>query len=225
MVPTKPLVRWTAGPPNSRFDDAILRRSILNFKSIYGDQFDYFLCLNGRGGRDFEHMGVEVILQNPMEGAPYPKGCAWKLYPPRIRPEAHEIFIDHDVVVLGRMRLVDEFLSLPDAFMYSQSPPGARNYGRFERIVSEGFDLNSGLFGIPPRFQFDLSQVGEWSDYFDDQGFVASVFCRQRRLIRLGLDQVWICDSDEMPKDAKAYHLVHSRRDESWMRFLRMTTI
>lgn len=221
----KPIVRWTVGPPRSKFDDLILRRSISNFRSIYGDIFDYVACLNGRPSSGLESLGVELFVQEPVRGMPGPRHVAWKLYPPRLRPESHEIFIDHDVVILERIRKVDELLSSVDAFMCSSSSPPNRNYGRFDLLIGEGFHLNSGLFGLPPHFNFDFGLVGEWSDYFDEQGFVAASLCHQTNLIRLGLDDIWICDGDSLPIATKGYHFVHERRDEMWKKFVRMTTI
>jgi hypothetical protein len=224
-MPTKPLVRWTAGPVRSRFDDAILRRSVGRFVSLYGDALDYVVCINGREREEFESLGIKILRQSGLELNPKPKGVAWKLYPPRIRMESHEIFIDHDLVLAERLAGLDLFLESADAFLHTQSPPGVRNYGRFDDLVPDGFRLNSGLFGLPPNFQFDMRPVGKWSEYFDEQGFVASVICRQSNVIQIGIDEVWICDSDETPRNAKAYHFVHDRRDESWIRFLKMTTI
>ena len=224
-MPTKPLVRWTAGPARSVFDDAILRRSVNRFVSLYGDLLDYVVCVNGRQKEEFEDLGVRIVLQGGVEGAPKPLGVAWKLYPPRMRLSSHEIFIDHDLVLVSRVAGIDLFLRSDDAFLHTQSPLGLRNYGRFDSLIPAGFRLNSGLFGLPPDFQFDMGSVGQWSEYFDEQGFVASLICRQSNVIPLGVDDVWICDSDEMPRGAKAYHFVHGKRDESWLRFLRMTTI
>lgn len=224
-MPTKPLVRWTIGPARSVFDDAILRRSVNSLVSLYGELLDYVVCVNGREKEEFADLGVRIVLQSGVEGAPNPKGVAWKLYPPRMRPSSHEIFIDHDLVLVRRVAGIDIFLESDDSFLHAQSPPGVRNYGRFDGVIPEGFRLNSGLFGLPPNFQFDMGSVGEWSEYFDEQGFVASLMCRQSNVIQLGLDDVWICESDDLPRGVKAYHFVHDRRDESWLRFLKMTTI
>lgn len=220
----KPLVRWTVGPARSDVDDLILKRSVKNFRLLYGDSFDCVLCFNGRGVRDFEGLEINTVEQSPVDGLPEPHGVVWKLYPPRLRPNSHEIFIDHDVVLVDRLPQIDAFLSRGDAFLYSESPPDSRNYGRFNALVKEGFRLNSGLFGVPPGFEFDFSLVGEWEDYFDEQGFVAASLCRKKNLVKVGLEDLWICDSEEIPR-AKGYHFVHDGRDDSWLRFLRMATI
>jgi hypothetical protein len=222
---TKPLARWTVGPPRSRFDDAILRRSVINFRRFYGDVFDCLLCLNGRDARGLDGLGAEVILQKSVAGCPEPKGVAWKLYPPRIRPDSHELFIDHDVVLVDRIEKLDSFLSRRDAFLYSQAYSLEGCYGSFRNLVPEGFRLNSGFFGLPPGFRFDLSSVREWFDYFDEQGFVASSLCGQDSLIMVPLEDIHICMGDERPRAPKAYHFVHGDRDESWSRFVRSTTI
>lgn len=217
-------MRWTVGPARSKFDDAILRRSISGLKALYGDSVDLALCVNGREGSEFDCFGAEMVEQSPVDGLPEPHGVAWKLYPPRLRPDSHELFIDHDVVLVDRLPQIEVFLSEDDAFLYSESPPDSRNYGRFEGLVKEGFRLNSGLFGVPPGFRFDFSLVGGWEDYFDEQGFVAASLCRKKNLIKVGLEDLWICDGDDIPR-AKGYHFVHDRRDDSWRSFLKATTI
>lgn len=224
-IKPKPLVRWTAGPVKSKFDDSILKRSVSNFKAIYGDRFDYLLCFNNRDDGEFKSMRIETLRQSHVEGLPEPEGCAWKLYPPRLRPESHEIFIDHDIVLVEQLPQIDHFISQIDSFLYSESSCGNRNYGRFEGLVCDGFQMNSGIFGLPPGFQFNFSLVGEWKNYFDDQGFVAASICHKGNLVRIGTEDLLICESEGELMRAKAYHFVHDMRDESWLRFLRMTTI
>lgn len=221
----KPLIRWTVGPPRSRFDDAILRRSVLNFRALYGDRFDHVLCVNGRDGLDLADLGVEIIAQTSVEGAPEPSGVAWKLYPPRLRPDAHEIFIDHDIVFVERIGKIEAFLSSSDTFIYSQSFSVDGRYGSFRAQVPPGFRLNSGFFGVPPGFVFDLSSVEGWREYFDEQGFVASELCRQTNLIKVDLGEIHICKGRGVPNGVRAYHFVHSNRDRAWVRFVRSTSI
>lgn len=147
------------------------------------------------------------------------------MYPPRIRPEVHEIFIDHDVVLLDKLPQIEEFLSSDETFLYSQSfwPEGL--YGTFKDRVPRGFGLNSGLFGLPPGFRFDLSIVEEWKDDLDEQGFVASQISRQKRLVRVGLEDLWICADDRMPRNVKGYHFCRSNRDAAWKRFMSATSV
>lgn len=221
----KPIVRWTIGPLACKYDDAILRRSIGNFISLYGDIFDYFLCLNGRDSFDRLDPRVTLVKQTALANCPEPNGCTWKLYPPRIRIESHEIFMDHDIVLVDRIEKIDRFLESSDAFIYTQAASDLGNYGRFSDRVREGFRLNSGLFGLPPGRSLDLVGVGDWKEYFDDQGFVASIFCREKNLIKVDLEEIWICDSDLLPKTAKGYHFVRNGRERSWLDFLRSSTI
>lgn len=221
----KPLVRWTVGPSGFRHDDLILHRSVCNFRRIYGDTFDYAICFNGRPRSELDGLGVDLVEQKPVGGMPEPHGVAWKLYPPRLRPHSHELFIDHDLVFVDRLPHIELFLSLPDSFVYTQCPVGLRNYGAFESAIPEGFRLNSGLFGLPPGFSFDLSAVDSWGGYFDEQGFVASSICRQKSLIEVPIEDVWICDGDEMRWRAKAFHFVHDKREEAWARFFKRAAI
>lgn len=222
---TRPIARWTVGPSRSRFDDLILRRSVTNFRLLYGDLFDCVLCVNGRDAQGLENLGLEIVEQSQIQGLPSPRGVAWKLYPPRLRPHSHELFIDHDLVFVDRLPHIELFLSLSDSFVYTQCPVGLRNYGAFESAIPEGFRLNSGLFGLPPGFSFDLSAVDSWVGYFDEQGFVASSICRQKSLIEVPIEDVWICDGDEIRWRAKAFHFVHDKREEAWARFFKRAAI
>ena len=165
------------------------------------------------------------MLQEPSRGAPNPEGVAWKLYPPRLRPDAHEVFIDHDVVFVDRLSKIDRFLSRDDAFIYSQSFSESGLYGRFRSSVTHGFRLNSGFFGLPPQFLFSLDGLPAWGDRHDEQGFVASMLCRQDDTIRVDLDELWICADDRLPMGAKGYHFCGSNRDRSWPVFVGRTTI
>lgn len=133
--------------------------------------------------------------------------------------------MDHDIVLVERIGKIDAFLSGDDAFIYSQGFSVEGRYGSFRDQVPNGFRLNSGFFGVPPGFVFDLSSVEEWGEYFDEQGFVASSLCRQNNLIRVDLEDLWICTDDRSPKNAKGYHFCRTNRDESWPKFLSATSI
>jgi hypothetical protein len=197
----------------------------MNFRKIYGKIFDYVICINGRDSSSLNNLDVEILIQSSIEGCPKPKGVAWKLYPPRLNSEVHEIFIDHDVVLVDRIPKVDLFLSMQDAFMYSQSFSKDGEYGRFRNSVTQGFRLNSGFFGLPPGFSFLLEGLPEWEGYFDEQGFVASTFCRQKNLIRVELNDLWICMDDNLPMGVKGYHFCKTNRNVSWSNFVEKTTI
>lgn len=162
-------------------------------------------------------MGIILLDQEKISADfnPKPMGCAWKLYPPRINPEVHEIFMDHDLVVWDRLVCMDDFLNNNDFFLKIRGP---RLYGRFENQVKKEFFLNSGLFGLPPRFEFDLKMVDCWREYFDDQGFIASQICKQEKILE---EDVLACNRKiqvYLPK-VKAYHFTHVKRNETWNQF------
>lgn len=76
-----------------------------------------------------------------------PAGVAWKLYPPRTDRSRHEISIDNDVVFTERIPEIDRFLD-GDCTLLLEGD--SRTYGRFERYVPAGYEINSGIFGMPP---------------------------------------------------------------------------
>jgi hypothetical protein len=113
-----------------------------------------------------------------------PVGVAWKLYPPRMLYHRHEILIDNDIVFTDKIEEIDKFFA-GDCTLLLEGL--SRNYGRFENHVPPGFNINSGIYGMPP--QFNLTKyikmfAGEmWeenatgshaaSKTFDEQGLVA----------------------------------------------------
>src|SRR5690606_18078303 len=78
-----------------------------------------------------------------------PAGVAWKLYPPRIDKTRHEISIDNDIIFTERIPEIDLFLNSDCTLLLEGD---SRTYGRFERYVPAGYEINSGIFGMPPGF-------------------------------------------------------------------------
>jgi hypothetical protein len=90
-----------------------LKRSIDFILALYGEEFDYVICHNNLTNEHFEYiksLGITLFEQNHCQEMEYvPKGVAWKLYPPRLREDAHEMFIDNDIVIHSRSGVVDVF--------------------------------------------------------------------------------------------------------------------
>jgi len=221
----KPIIRWTVGPKKYLCDDLILRKSIKNFQLIYGDKFEYFLCFNGRNESEFfDIKNVNFYQQSHIKNMDVPKGVSWKLYPPRLNIKTHEIFIDHDLIIIDKIDKILNFVENKNHFIYSRSLH--RNYGQFDSKVKPGFRLNSGLFGVPPNFNFVGIEEIKWDQYFDEQGFVASLLCQQKNLIEIPLSEIMICDGVELTRNVKGYHMVNNgQRENSWISFLKKTVL
>jgi len=180
----KPLVRWTIGKV-SKIGHEILKESIESFKKIY-PEFDYIVCYNEIDSSDLEKLeNVSYFLQTHdccnIQIKPFSIN-AWKLFPPRLRINSHEIFLDNDLVIHKRIPQIDNFLQNNKPLCYgcideNRRPP----YGKFSNFFPKNnFILNSGIFGLPPNYDFEneitinIKKVNlkKWEN-FDEQGLVA----------------------------------------------------
>lgn len=198
----KPLLRWTIGGNPHIIGFYLLKASVLGVKKLFGNRFDYVICYNNLTKDNFRRikkLGIDLYEQSFCCEMEYePKGVAWKLYPPRLRPNSHEIFLDNDVVLHGKPSILEEFLSKKDLCFITE---GYGNYGRYKEKFQTTKHVNSGFFGIPPLFPFlDLikyyqkdDEMREWQDYFDEQGLVASCLLNHKTVI-VPFEEINICD-------------------------------
>lgn len=160
-------------------------------RRLYGDLFRYVIFHNGLNERQLARvrlLGCEMFDQTEYAETlvlPPPRtdacGPAWKLYPPRLSFDAHEILMDNDLILVSRLAVLEKFL---DGELAIASRAVQRRFGVFDHHVRPGFLLNSGLLCLPPRLPWrellnrQVQTVGlqEWTGHFDEQGLVASVF-------------------------------------------------
>lgn len=165
----KPIFRWTVGKPNKNGVD-ILKISIKSFYKIYGDTFDYFVCYNNLELNQLyeiskltDKFNIKLFEQtwnlNPLPVKPEvyngicnkPNGSLWKICPPRIDINTHEIIMDNDVIITKRLKKIDDFLLsnqiliLEDLIEY---------YGIYKTHFNQKQYFNSGLMGLPPNYDF-----------------------------------------------------------------------
>lgn len=173
----KPLLRWTVGNANQQGLD-ILAESTKRTTKALGDQFDYVVCHNNTKPEDLEFLkancvGVDFYKQNHMECSipelrdesqfryliPNPKGIPagsiWKMAPLRLRPNAHEIVIDNDVVIISRHAKLEEFLAGDKMMLAGDKMPW---YGRFAPLIGDRL-FNSGVIGFPPGGNLHVSRL------------------------------------------------------------------
>ncbi len=209
----KPLARWTIGKV-SKTGHEILKESIISFKKIY-PEFDYTVCYNEIELEDLETLENVSYFQQThdccnIQVKPFSIN-AWKLFPPRLRINSHEIFLDNDIVIHKRIPQIDKFLQSNKPLCYGCNDMRINKhrrlpYGAFSSFFSiynpasikhreiaqavEGsfthnkkskkFILNSGIFGLPPNYEFEHeiikflkeANLKKW-EYFDEQGLVA----------------------------------------------------
>jgi hypothetical protein len=186
---SKPIIRWVVGNCHE-LGYKVLHESILSFKKIYQKKFYYCICFNSiNTSTSLKQCFKEVDLilnQNDFSQSlsydPHiKKGPHWKLYPPRICENQHEIVLDNDIVIYDKLKEIDDFLSNDDMFITTTAIK--RSYsGQFGDIVNKNLNINSGLFGLPPNFNYkeEIEKIlqkgsGMWQDHFDEQTIIASI--------------------------------------------------
>jgi hypothetical protein len=193
MQISKPIIRWIIGPCHAAGFES-LTQSIKRFKRIYGGCFYYIICFNQLDEFHQSKLPVNsvdaIINQNDYRNEldkPPPQignliaGPCWKLYPPRLSANQHEIIIDNDVIIYKRFPEIEKFLETDDLFLISQA--FQRSYhGRFEKLVKDNFNINSGLVCLPPKFDYAAKinnlireTKGTWQTHFEEQSLVATV--------------------------------------------------
>jgi hypothetical protein len=157
----KPLVRWTIGPASATGFE-ILTYSVREFKRIYTDEFDYIICYNNLNAEQLEiveSLGVDLYEQTKQDwkdqGIRYPfkgGGPCWVLFPSRLRPESHELFIDNDLILFKRLPHLDAFLGSTTALIATSAIE--RAYGPYDSFIPKNMKINTGFYGVPPDFDF-----------------------------------------------------------------------
>jgi len=192
----KPLMRWTLGDSVSQEGIDCLQQSISSIKKLYNDKFDFVICHSGDNVNDLQLGNVSFFDQrkatNSLTIKPFK--TSWKLYPPRLRINSHEIFIDNDVVLYERHPIIDNFLS--NDFIFC-TEAAYRRYGIYDSLVKSNDNLNTGFFGLPPHFDFAAKLnkriIGNWQTWFDEQGLVSSIFVESEEFHLVSLSDVWVC--------------------------------
>lgn len=187
---SKPLFRWTVGSCLQQGLD-ILVESIKKTTEAFGiENFDWVICHNGLTNQDLDFLKkaisdkpIQLYSQNwatlPVDDtcqSPRRKdgsyewngnrcgGTMWKVCPPRMRMESHEIVMDNDIVLLKKFPQIDEFLSSKEKVLILEEP--IRFYGRYDHLFGgKNTFLNSGFMGFPPEYDFGAEIYNTWVQY------------------------------------------------------------
>lgn len=173
-----------------------LSESIRILPKVY-PEFDYVICYNNLNQDQLvriKEFGVDLYEQIPENiGVPYHfdettastvVNHAWKLCPLRLRPDAHEIWVDNDIIIWQRIPEIEQFLE--DAYLPIVSQTWSRElYGSFDSEVPHGYSICAGFFGLPPHYPFKqkidslLADKGPLKNY-DEQGMIASMIVNNK---------------------------------------------
>lgn len=218
----KPLFRITVGPVKE-FGVSLLRKSVRLIKKNYPEA-DIVVCYNQI---DPAILGsIEKVNQADFaDSLPYtPKKECWKLYPPRLRLNSHEIVMDNDILLFRRVPEIDEFLSSHRPLLFEGR---FRVYGKYENLVPQPFAINSGIFGLPPRFDFQQAiktfcsndTEKAWTQWCDDQGVVGGILLKlDPILIKLESVMNYLPEFSFQPKSHwNGIHMIGANRNQACM--------
>jgi hypothetical protein len=148
-------------------------------------EFDFLICHNNLlevEVKRLKRLGVLLLEQTeamsivPHRDVSVCKDFAWKIIPPRIRPESHELWVDNDLIIRDRIPDIDEWLNKSTGIV---SRGFSSLYGRFASRIDPSIDCCAGFFGLPPYFDFRARIVdlcgNEPLEEFDEQGLVVYV--------------------------------------------------
>lgn len=194
---TKPLIRWIIGPCHELGFDC-LNESVRRFNKLYGSLFFKTICYNQLNTKQInklpKHLVDQIIDQNKFSkdlkiSPPLKKaGTAWKLYPPRLSLNTHEIIIDNDLIIYKNLEEIEEFLKNKDQFLITEGY--RRSYNKtFDKNIKSNFIINSGFVGLPPFFDYKkeidniLDINKKWENHFDEQSIVANILQNKKTKI------------------------------------------
>lgn len=157
----KPLVRWSVGDSTPQGFDAFVETTIRTPMAL-GSRFDYLICSNAVNMKgDIEYVGKRQsieVKQITWDAFPLPactcqpnptdrQGSFWKMCPPRLRIDAHEILLDADVIIRACPPQFEEFLASNKPMI---SMEDLRCYGKYYTHFYGDRGYNAGIIGLPP---------------------------------------------------------------------------
>ena len=152
-------------------------------------------------------------------------GPAWKLYPPRLDLEVHEIVIDNDVVIYNKPTMMEQFLNRNDMIVVAEA--FKRSYsGRLEPQIPLGFNINTGIMCFPPNFDL-LKMLQEcldskgWENHFDEQTTVAYTLRENPNVHMIPLSEVSVCHEQYQAGSCGIHFVgVNNGKTEYWNQYI-----
>ena len=199
------VIRWTIGPVrHSGFN--CLKLSIDLWRRLYKDTFQYYVCYNNINDKqiaELNSLGVNLVDQNLHKNSlKYkPKSTAWKLYPPRLQLDSHEIFIDNDLLVYKKAPWLEAYLASDDMFLVTSAHK--RFYGIWDFLIPENFpNINTGFFALPPNYNlhrmikntFEMYPGKHWQTHYDEEGIMTALMMRKNLKI-ISMEDLFVNNS------------------------------
>lgn len=214
------IARWTIGHTTEDGYEC-LQLSVESVTSLYDVQV--VICHNCPANKLPSSLKQYPLIDQHQyaDSGPAPKGVAWKLYPPRLASDYHELVIDNDIILKESIPQIEQFLNGNLTLLLEGD---SRTYGRFEKHVPPGFQINSGIYGMPPGFdlnrfvQFYAGQAWEKnalyendkSETFDEQGLVAVALLSHPQFVIIPAKSVTNCEHNLV--DGLGHHFIGLNR-------------
>lgn len=179
----RPLWRWTIGDV-SEVGWEIFSESVRQAKKVY-PEFDFLICYNNLFPREelsLQKWGVSLYCQEVVEYAFQHQESnrtdySWKLVPPRFRMNAHELWVDNDLVIRDRLPEIDQWLASQTTII-SASKEVISRYGRYTDSIDPWIKCCAGFFGLPPGFDLEAKIAELCSEplvNYDEQGMITKI--------------------------------------------------
>ena len=211
----KPLFRWIMGN-TSHLGPDVLKESVKMSLKVFGkESFDWIICSNATSPQIVNQINsissqynVPVVQSSwedfPLDPSIIPQkydideahgipsgdrqGSFWKMCPPRMRVETHEIVIDNDLVFLKKLPQIKEFLSSQKTLL---SQEDAHSVGKYFKFFKKNEIYNSGLMGFPPHYDLEeklkegWERLGSFQPLLsrDEQGLLTSVLTEHPHIV------------------------------------------
>lgn len=211
----RPLFRWTVGHTCDKGYE-VLKHSIIGAMKSFGpEKFDWVITYNKLPEDKLFYISrniladlpapVSMIEQNERD-MPIPhsfdashnastfhdvsSGSWWKICPPRLRIDTHEIIMDNDIVMLKPNEQIMQFLRGSNTLILEDN---SIHLGRYKDLfnLKNTSTLNSGLIGLPPLYDFGEAIYKMWfhnGQYDnlvggDEQGLLTATLKQQEHII------------------------------------------
>lgn len=228
----KPLIRWTIGNINKSDGILILKESIKQFKKFY-PYCDFTICYNQISSVYLYFLDTPLYNQELYNNKELytPKNETWKIYPPRLRLNSHELIIDNDLIITERIPEIDQFFNNDSTLLLRGSQ---RYYGKYDYLIPKNIFINSGIYGMPPNFDFEakIMHICKWDEQkeweqdrvkglFDDQGIITTCLLDYKNTIIIENSNIYNYETKKPPIKAKGYHFIDANRKyhPGWQEF------
>ena len=227
----QPIIRWTIGP-TTKDGFEVLEKSVNRFGKIY-PEFRRIVCYNQIKKNNLPYFENKVELYEQKENdidimlhsyqfEPNKSGSigsGWKLCPPRFDKNAHELWIDNDIIIRNKISSINAWLNSENVFLCLEGK--YRIYGFYDSQIPKSIKICAGFFGIPPKFDFNEKIIKKYHELkeplggYNEQGLVASILSEQENCIYIPQSQFKNLEQNEtLTEDFLAIHFVGVNRSK-----------